>query len=98
MGESLESATMQQVVALIEQDSAVVRVLRSPSMYMAPEQVILMLVIDFQNELSTTDINQAINRIRETVQQQFPIIRQLFIEPGEGPAPVTDPPVGLLVS
>jgi len=91
MGESLEVATMRQVVAVIEQDQAVVRVLRSPSMYMAPEEVILMLVIDFHNDLSTTDINQAISRIRETVKQKFPIINQLFIEPGEAPSPLPEP-------
>ncbi len=83
MGESVDPATVREVLAVVEQDKAVVRVLQSPSMYMAPEEVFLMLVIDFHNDLSTTDINQAINRIRATVQREFPIVKRIFMEPGE---------------
>lgn len=96
MGESVETEQMRQMLAVVEQDEAVVRVLRSPSIYMAPEEVILMLVIDFRNDLSTVAINQAINRIRTSVQREFPIVKQLFIEPGEAPALLVQPQEGLL--
>jgi len=82
MGESLEASTLSQIIALTEQDEAVDHVLESPSMYLGPEETIIMLVIAFQNSLSTTDINQAIDRIRSAIQQQFPIARHVFIEPG----------------
>ncbi|WP_375448010.1 cation diffusion facilitator family transporter [uncultured Fibrella sp.] len=98
MGESVESDKLRQMLTLVEQDEAVVRVLRSPSMYMAPEEVILMLVVDFHNALSTSDINQAINRIRATVQQEFPIVKQLFIEPGEDPSLLAQPQNEVLAS
>ncbi|MEZ0541946.1 cation diffusion facilitator family transporter [Fibrella arboris] len=98
MGESVEAEKLQQILTTVEQDKAVVRVLRSPSIYMGPEEVILMLVVDFNNDLSTTDINQAIIRIRETVQQAFPIVKQLFIEPGEDPALLAKPQSEVLAS
>lgn len=98
MGESVEAEKLKQILALVEQDKSVIRVLRSPSIYMGPEEVILMLVVDFNNDLSTTNINQAIIRIRETVQQTFPIVRQLFIEPGEDPSLQAKPQNEVLAS
>ncbi|QHW00829.1 cation diffusion facilitator family transporter [Spirosoma endbachense] len=82
MGESVEPATLNQIIALTERDNAVTSVIQSPSMYFSPDEVLVLLVIDFQDALSTSEINQAINRIRTTVQQQFPIVKQVFIEPG----------------
>ncbi|QIP15903.1 cation diffusion facilitator family transporter [Spirosoma aureum] len=82
MGESVEPATLNQIIALTERDNAVTSVIQSPSMYLSPDEVLVLLVIDFQDALSTSEINQAINRIRATVQQQFPIVKQVFIEPG----------------
>ena len=93
MGESIEPATLKQIVTLTEQDAAVTSVLQSPSMYLSPEEVLIMLVIDFQDALSTSDINQAIARIRAAIQEQFPIVRQVFIEPGVPAKPVVDAPV-----
>lgn len=83
MGESADPAVLRRVLALVEEDEAVVKLLESPSMYLAPEEVFVMLVIDFRNDLTTAGINQAINRIRATVQREFPIIKRIFIEPAE---------------
>ncbi|MBO0948514.1 cation diffusion facilitator family transporter [Fibrella forsythiae] len=98
MGESVEAEKLKQILAVVEKDKSVGRVLRSPSIYMGPEEVILMLVVDFNNDLSTTDINQAIIRIRETVQQAFPIVKQLFIEPGEDSSLLSKPQNEVLAS
>ncbi|GAB3569264.1 cation diffusion facilitator family transporter [Spirosoma luteolum] len=81
MGESADPAAIRQVVARVETDEAVVRVLQAPSMYMAPEEVFLMLSIEFQEGLTTRALTDAIARIRETVQHDFPRIRRLLIEP-----------------
>ncbi len=83
MGESADPAAVRDVLNLVEGDEAVLKVLQSPSMYLAPEEVFLMLVIDFRNDLTTPQIYEAINRVRATVQRQFPIVKRLFIEPGE---------------
>lgn len=50
-------------------------------MYMAPEEVVLQLVAVFKNDLTTQQITEAIHRITKTIQQRFPRIRQIFIEP-----------------
>jgi len=87
MGESLDQTTLQQVTALTEKDATVLKVLRPMSMYMGPEEIILVLIIAFEPDLTTVEINTAIDRIRATIQGEHPSIRHIYIEPDFLPAP-----------
>ncbi len=82
MGESMSQETLERIVTMIEADPAVSAVLESPSMYMAPEEVFLILVIDFNDRLTIDDINRTIPTIRQTIRQQFPLVKRIIIEPG----------------
>ncbi|PRY40116.1 cation diffusion facilitator family transporter [Spirosoma oryzae] len=82
MGESMSQETLERIVTMIEADPAVSAVLESPSMYMAPEEVFLILVIDFNDRLTIDDINRTIPAIRQTIRQQFPLVKRIIIEPG----------------
>ncbi len=82
MGESMSQDTLQQIINMVEQDPAVSKVLESPSMYQAPEEVILILVIDFNDRLTIDDINRTIPAIRQTVRGRFPLVKRIIIEPG----------------
>ncbi|MCK8490547.1 cation diffusion facilitator family transporter [Spirosoma sp. RP8] len=94
MGESIEPQTLQKIVELVERDDAVTSVLQSPSMYLGPEEVIVMLVVDFHDALSTAELNKAIQRIRDAIQQHFPLVKHVFIEPGVPNQPVHAPKHG----
>ena len=72
---------MRKVLALTEADAAVVRVKRSRSMYMAPEEILLQLNAVFKADLTTHQITDAIERITKTIQKEFPRMKQIFIEP-----------------
>jgi uncharacterized membrane protein len=50
-------------------------------MYMAPEEVVLQLIAVFKKDLTTQQITEAIQRISKTIQERFPRIGQIFIEP-----------------
>lgn len=82
MGESMSQETLDRIVTMIEADPAVSKVLEAPSMYLAPEEVFLILVIDFNDRLTIDDINRTIPAIRQTIRQQFPIVKRIIIEPG----------------
>jgi len=51
------------------------------STYQSPEDVILMLIIDFKDHLDTEDITEAINRIRTTIKNEFKFIHYVIIQP-----------------
>lgn len=82
MGESIEPTTLDKVVKLTESDPAVAAVAGRPmSMYMAPEEIILLLKTIFHPQLTTEEIIASIDRIRSSIQKEYPKITQIFIEP-----------------
>jgi hypothetical protein len=50
-------------------------------MYMAPEEILLQLNTVFKQGLTTEQITDAITGISNTIQKQFPLVKQIFIEP-----------------
>jgi cation diffusion facilitator family transporter len=81
MGETTSRKTLRRVVHITEADNAVIKVKKHFSMYMAPEEILLQLNTVFKSDLTTRQITDAIERITKTIQNEFPRIKQIFIEP-----------------
>jgi cation diffusion facilitator family transporter len=81
MGETTSRKTMRKVRAITEADPAVLTVKRSRSMYMAPEEILLQMNAVFKPNLNTHQITDAIERIRKTINEEFPRMKQIVIEP-----------------
>lgn len=84
MGETTSRKTRRRVLLLTEADSAVIKVKRQRSMYMAPDEILLELNTVFKDNLTTRQITEAIERISKTIQNEFPRMKQIFIEPVAG--------------
>ena len=72
---------MRQIISLTEADPSIVKVQRQFSVYMAPEEIILQMTAVFKDGLNTEQITGAIGNIIQAIQQKFPLIKQIFIEP-----------------
>jgi len=82
MGESADKNILMKVVRLAEEDESVVKVPAGPlSMYMAPEEIILVLKAVFASHLTTLEITKSIERIKINIQKSCPTITRIFIEP-----------------
>jgi len=81
MGEGIASKTRNEIASLVEQDVCVIKTKNILSTYQSPEDVILMLIIDFKDHLDTEDITEAINRIRTTIKNEFKFIHYVIIQP-----------------
>jgi len=81
MGETIRKATMRQIVSITEADPSVVNVQKQFSVYMAPEEIILQMTAVFKDGLSTEQITGSISNIIGAIQQKFPLVKQIFIEP-----------------
>jgi divalent metal cation (Fe/Co/Zn/Cd) transporter len=81
MGETISKKTLRNIIALAEADPSVVKVKRHFSMYMAPEEVVLQLITVFDKDLNTHEITEAIQRVIKRIQEKFPRVKQIFIEP-----------------
>jgi len=81
MGEAPNKKTLKRIIALAEKDEDVRSIKEHFSIYLAPEEVILQLVTVFKDNLTTQQITDAIERISKQIRENFPRIKQIFIEP-----------------
>lgn len=81
MGEGIASETKQKISKIVERDPAVIRTKNILSTYQSPEEVILMLIVDFEDHLDTDDITEAIVRIRTHIKDEFKFVRYVIIQP-----------------
>jgi cation diffusion facilitator family transporter len=81
MGEGIAPETQQEIIKLAEGDKSVIQARHILSTYQSPEEVVLMLIIAFEPNLDTDDINSAIVRIRGAIKQAYPLVSFIIIQP-----------------
>ncbi|HEY9000850.1 MAG TPA: cation diffusion facilitator family transporter [Mucilaginibacter sp.] len=81
MGETVSSEELDEVKTLLLAQSSVTNVFEQQSMYLGPEEVILLLRIGFKSDLDGKDIVKTIHQLRNLVTNRYPHFRHLFIEP-----------------
>ncbi|MCW3108894.1 MAG: cation transporter [Segetibacter sp.] len=82
MGESIDESILKEVIAITESDPAVAMINVNPlSMYLSPEEIILLLPAVFHTHLTTPEVTDAIDRIKLQIQNKYPSITKIFITP-----------------
>ncbi|HTM91122.1 MAG TPA: cation diffusion facilitator family transporter, partial [Flavisolibacter sp.] len=74
MGEGIAPETQKKIKDLVERDESVLKVNNILSTYQSPEEVILMLLVQFQHHLDTDEITDGINRIRSAINEKFSLV------------------------
>jgi cation diffusion facilitator family transporter len=81
MGEGIAPETQVKIKALAEKDAAVMQVTNILSTYESPDEVVLMLLVYFKPHLQTTEITDAIERIRQNIKNEFSLVEFVIIQP-----------------
>ncbi len=81
MGETPMPDELKKVISIAENNEAVNQVVHHLSTFLAPEEVILVLKVNFKPNDSNQQIIIAIENIRASIQKAYPHYKQLFIEP-----------------
>lgn len=81
MGEGLSEKIQIQVKSSVVEDESVVSVIRLLSTYQSPNEVLLVLVVDFSKDMKTQQIEKSIERIKKKIKKDFEVIRHVVIEP-----------------
>lgn len=81
MGETISPKKIKKIIAFVEQDNNVVKVKKHFSIYRSPEDILLQLNTVFKDDLTTRQLTDTIERITQAVKAEYPLIKQLFIEP-----------------
>jgi cation diffusion facilitator family transporter len=81
MGETPAPEELQAVLQIAEGDPLVNKVTQHLSTYLAPEEVILVLKVNFIREAGNVQITDTIDSIRSKIQSTYPHYKQVFVEP-----------------
>lgn len=81
MGESADESTIEAVIEIAKNDNAVEKVFYPLSIYLAPDEIVLVLETVFKDGLTTREINKSVERIQTNIQKKYTNIKQIFIEP-----------------
>jgi cation diffusion facilitator family transporter len=82
MGESIDETILSQVIDIARADPAIEMINVTPlSMYMAPEEIILLIPAVFRPSLTAPQLTEAITRIKVNIEKKFPSINKIFITP-----------------
>jgi len=80
VGEGVDDATIDSLEQLARQDAAVEQVRRPLTLHLGPQDVVLALDIDFHDNLSAAEVEQAIERLQDSIKAQHPEFKRIFIE------------------
>jgi cation diffusion facilitator family transporter len=80
VGETAERKTVEGIRTLVLEHEAVEQMRRPMTMHFGPHEILLSLDVQFKSRLRTSEIVKAIDEIETKIHNQYPDIRQIFIE------------------
>ncbi len=81
IGRAVSSADARAMLALVERDPRVARVRSIQSMQLGPEDALLALKINFQDGLTTDQLESAVDQVSASLRSSYPRLRHIVIEP-----------------
>jgi cation diffusion facilitator family transporter len=80
LGESADPEKVAAIESLVARDAAVDRVGHALTMYLGPDEILLNLEVDFKDDLSGSEIENAVERLETAIRTQHPDVRRIFLE------------------
>jgi cation diffusion facilitator family transporter len=81
IGRAIEAPLARSMLALVERHPRVRRVQALQSMQLGPEDALLALRLNFEDGLTTDEIEAAIDELGQALRGTYPILRHIVIEP-----------------
>lgn len=80
IGEGADPATVANIRTITNEDPAVAKVLTLLTLHFGPQEILLNLEIEFVEDLETTELAIAVERLEASIREQHPEIKNIFIE------------------
>ena len=87
IGEGIPPETPRAIRAMAMEQECVEEVGHILSMYIGPDEVLVVVDVNFKDDPPTGEAADAIAAIEKQARARFPMIRRIFIEASEAPAP-----------
>ncbi len=84
VGESADPEVRKSIRQIVEADASVISLNTLVTQHFGPDQVLVALDVEFQDELTADEIEQAVARIEGQIRAMHKIVRRIFIEAKAG--------------
>jgi cation diffusion facilitator family transporter len=81
MGEGIKLSTKKRIRQIVEGDKGVLKLMHLMSSYQSPDEILVMIIVAFEHNQNTLEINDSIDRIRGQIKAEFKRIRFVIIQP-----------------
>ncbi len=81
MGEGIKLNTKKRIRQIVESDAGVIKLMHLMSSYQSPDEILVMIIVAFEHDQNTLEINDSIDRIRGQIKSEFKRIRFVIIQP-----------------
>lgn len=90
IGEAADPELVQSLHDLACEQSGVVGVGYVLTVHSSPDQITVMMNVDFRNDLPAGEVERIVCRVEEEARERWPSVRRLFVRPMEGAANQVD--------
>lgn len=80
IGEGMESGALDAVREIVRAEDCVEDVDRIATLYLSPEEVVLVIDLQFRDGIGIEAVREALSRIRSAVTARFPRIRRILVD------------------
>jgi cation diffusion facilitator family transporter len=81
VGRALAPEDARAMLAVVERNPSVAKVRSLQSMLLGPDDALLALRINFQDGMTTDQLEVAIDQVTDALQAAYPVLRHIIIEP-----------------
>jgi cation diffusion facilitator family transporter len=85
IGEGIRPETVRAIRSLVMEQPSVENVGHVLSMYIGPDEALVIVDVNFKDDTPTGDAAEAIAAIEKQVRARFPMIKRIFIEASDAP-------------
>jgi cation diffusion facilitator family transporter len=83
LGESADPALLEVIQQCAAEDPRIVKVLRTLTVQQGPGEIVVALKLQFQPDLTTATLVEAINKFEVLLQERCPEVKWSFVEPDD---------------
>jgi divalent metal cation (Fe/Co/Zn/Cd) transporter len=84
IGESADPQLVKGLAKLATGQAGVAAVGDVLTVHSAPDQVTVMMSVDFDDAISARDVERIVCEIEEQAKERWPLVRRLFVRPQQG--------------
>ena len=81
IGESASKADLQKIVAAIEVEPSVQRLIHMRTQHIGPEELLIGAKVELIPDLSVVEASEAVDRIETSIRRAVPAARMVYLEP-----------------